>query len=150
MEKTFTLGNKTYVYDFNLLSVEQAELAREAGEFKLHQQQSMPDSFRQVTKSRGTDFLSIIMGYLLREKVGTEVFAFNRDKAELEVELFVKNLPVNELENLRACVQDFFTGISSTETGNKLLMKDRKPNGTEMLSTMLRMIMPADSNAIAG
>jgi hypothetical protein len=98
--KVFIHKDKTYKYDFNILTVEQAELAREAGEFKYNQLQSEPESFRQVIKSRGAEWLSIVASYLLREVKNGEVQPFNKDKAESEVEAFVKNLPINEYNKL--------------------------------------------------
>ena len=64
--KTFVFEGKAYKYDFNVLTVEQAELAREAGEFKLNQMQNEPENFRQVVKSRGAEWLIIVLSYLLR------------------------------------------------------------------------------------
>jgi hypothetical protein len=137
----FTFNGKTFKYDFNILSVEQAELAREAGEFKINQINSEPESFRQVIRSRGAEWLSIILSYLLRETKDGIVQPFNKDKAETYVEIWIKSLPVNNLEDLRSCVKDFFTGIGKQQTGSILLQGEKKRNGIEMLLPILQKTM---------
>jgi len=144
--KDFTFEGKTFKYDFNALTVEQAELAREAGEFKLHQMQAEPESFRQIVKSRGAEWLSIILSYLLRETKEGILQPFNKDKAETEVENWIKKLPVNHLEDLRSCVKDFFTGIGKQQTGSILLQGERKRNGIEMLLPILQKTMLGNLN----
>jgi hypothetical protein len=139
--KTFFFGDKTYKYDFNILTVEQAELAREAGEFKYNQLQNEPENFRQVVKSRGAEWLSIVLSYLLREVKNEIQQPFNKDKAESEVENFVKTLPVSNWNDLRECVTDFFTGIGKQQTGSILLQGEKKRNGIEMLLPILQKTM---------
>jgi hypothetical protein len=139
--KVFTFDGKTYKYDFNTLTVEQAELAREAGEFKLHQLQAEPESFRQVIRSRGAEWLAIILSYLLRETKDGIMQPFNKDKAETDVENWIKRLPVKYLEDLRSCVKDFFTGIGRQQTGSALLQGEKKRNGIEMLLPILQKTM---------
>ncbi|GAB1372748.1 hypothetical protein MASR1M45_28110 [Candidatus Kapaibacterium sp.] len=106
--KVFIHSGKIYKYDFNLLTVEQAELAREAGEFKYNQLQNEPENFRQVIKSRGAEWLSIVLSYLLREVKNDILQPFNKDKAESEVEAFIKNLPISYLNDLRSVQRIFF------------------------------------------
>jgi len=139
--KVFTFEGKTYKYDFNTLTIEQAELAREAGEFKLHQLQAEPESFRQVIRSRGAEWLAIILSYLLRETKDGIMQPFNKDKAETDVENWIKRLPVKYLEDLRSCVKDFFTGIGRQQTGSALLQGEKKRNGIEMLLPILQKTM---------
>ena len=142
----FTFNGKTFKYDFNILSVEQAELAREAGEFKINQINSEPESFRQVIRSRGAEWLSIILSYLLRETKDGIVQPFNKDKAETDVEIWIKRLPVNYLEDLRSCVKDFFSGIGKQQTGYALLQGEKKRNGIEMLLPILQRTMLGNLN----
>ena len=139
--KVFKFENKTYKYDFNILTIEQAELAREAGEFKLHQLQSEPESFKQLLRSRGAEWLIIISSYLLREYKNDVVQPFNKEKAESEVENWIKRLPLNYLEDIRSCIKDFFTGIGKQQTGLALLLSERKKNGIEMLLPIFQKTM---------
>ena len=139
--KVFTNNGKSYKYDFNILSVEQAELAREAGEFKYNQLQSEPESFRQVIKSGGAEWLSIVLRYLLREVKNDVVQPFNKDKAETETEKFIKDLPIAQINDLKECVTDFFSGIGKKSLGLAILQGERKRNGIEMLLPILQKIM---------
>jgi hypothetical protein len=128
---------RKFVYDFTLLNVEQAELAREAGEFKFNQSQIEPESFKSVLKSNGADWLSIIGGYLLLEMVDGEIQEFNKDKAELETEKFIKGLPATETIGLRGIVQDFFTSIGQEKMILQILQNVRRKNAIETLLPIL-------------
>lgn len=139
--KEFTNNGKIYRYDFNLLTIEQAELAREVGEFKYNQLQSEPESFRQVIKSRGAEWLSIVASYLLREVKNGEVQPFNKDKAESEVEAFVKNLPINEYNKLKECVEDFFCNIERKPLILAIWQGEKKKSGIEILLPILQKSM---------
>lgn len=139
--KTFTFGSRTFKYDFNILTVEQAELAREAGEFKFNQMQNEPESFRQVVKSRGAEWLSIVLSYLLREVKNDALQPFNKDKAETDVETFIKSLPISYWNDLRECVTDFFTGIGRRPLAYAILQGEKKRSGIEMLLPILQRSM---------
>ena len=132
---------KTYKYDFNALTVEQAELAREAGEFKLNQMQNEPENFRQVVKSRGAEWLIIVLSYLLMEIKDDKLQPFNKDQAETDAEFFVKSLPVSYWSDLRECVSDFFTGIGKKPIALAILQGERKRSGIEMLLPILQKTM---------
>lgn len=128
---------KKYRYDFNLLTVEQAELAREIGEWKANQLQSGTDSVSKLLSSRGADYLSMIMSYLLREVKDDIVQAFSRDKAESEVEPFVKSLPAVRLIDLKDCIIDFFTNTGKKPVGLLILEGGKKKNAIEALLPIL-------------
>lgn len=147
--KEFTNEGRTFRYDYNELTVEQAELAREAGEFKFNQLQSDPESFRQLLKSRGAEWLAIVMSYLLREVKNNTLVGFNKDKAESEVEAFVKKLPVVELESLKECVSDFFSNIGKRQVISAILQGEKKKSASEMLLPILQMTMLGNSNKSA-
>lgn len=103
--------------------------------------QGESESFRQIVRSRGAEWLSIILSYLLRETKEGILQAFNKDKAETEVENWIKKLPVNYLEDLRSCVKDFFSGIGKQQTGSALLQGEKKLNGIDMLLPILQKTM---------
>ena len=144
--KVFIHKDKTYKYDFNILTVEQAELAREAGEFKYNQLQNEPENFRQVIKSRGAEWLSIVLSYLLREVKNDILQPFNKDKAESEVEAFIKNLPISYLNDLRECATDFFSGIGKKPLILANLQGEKKRSGIEMLLPILQKTMQGNLN----
>ena len=54
-----------YVYDYNLLTVKQVELAKEVGEFRLLQQLKEPSSFKEVSQSRAAEWIFMCLSYLL-------------------------------------------------------------------------------------
>jgi hypothetical protein len=144
----FTNNGKTYRYDFNILTVEQVELAREVGEFKYNQSQNEPSGFRQVVDSGGAKWLIIAMSYLLRQiDAKGAILPFNKTKAETDTEEFVRNLPVSQWNELRGCASDFFTAIGKNQIASQMLVGEPKKSAIEMLLPALRMIMQGKSNA---
>jgi hypothetical protein len=138
----FEYNGKIYKYDFNEITVEQAELTREIGEFKHNQVQAGTSNFRDAVKSRGVEWLSIAMSYLLREVKNGVTLSFNKDKAEKDTEAFVKSLPVSYLEQLKECVADFFHNTGKSHLILTTLRNERKQNAVEMLLPILTRIMP--------
>ena len=137
----FEHKDRVFLYDFTRITVEQAELARELAEFKIHQNQQDPETFVKLLKSRGVDYLPIMMSYLLVEVKNGEVVPWSRDKAELENEKLIKTMPATETARMRECVQDFFTAIEMSMTGSTLLQSERKQNGEAVLFQTLGKMM---------
>ena len=139
--QTFENNGITYKYDFNILTIEQAELAREVCEFKFNQLQSAPDNFKQVIKSRGAEWLQIAMSYLLRSVKNNEIEPFNKDKAESDTEKFVRTLPVSFMLAIKECINDFFTGIGKTSLSLTLFQNEKKKSGIQTLLPILANLM---------
>ena len=130
----FEFNGKKYVYDFNILTCEQCELAREVGEFRVNAQNNLPGSFAEFKKSGATDWLQLIMAYLLREMKGNEILPFSLNKAESETFAFCKNIVgYANVKRLRECLNDFFTNIELSSIGSQLLQNEKKTSVTEML-----------------
>lgn len=137
----FEHGGKKYCYEFELLTVEQAELAREVGEWKYNQIQFGTDSLDKLYNSRGADYLTIILSYLLREIDDKgEVKAFSRAKANGEVQDFIKELPASNLTALRECVEDFFYNTGKQQIGSLILQGVKKRSGIEILLPLLQQM----------
>lgn len=137
--------NKIYCYEFDLLTVEQAELAREVGEWKYNQIQAGTEQLNKLFSSRGADYLSITMSFLLREIKGDVVQPFVRDKVEAVVEPFVKSLPISQLDKLRECVADFFTNTGKQPVGLAILQGVRKKSAIEMLLPIIQKNLQSNS-----
>lgn len=140
----FTNNTKSYVYDKTLLTIEQVELVRELANFKTNQLIATPNTFKEVVKSGGADFLMSALSYLLIEKNSkNETLEFNRDKAENEVFSFVKKLSAFEDEKILNCVSDFFCSIKKESQLLQILHNPKKDNGIKdlIMSKMLEMMM---------
>lgn len=131
--KEINFQEKKFVYDFNLLTVEQAELAKEVAEFKNNQIQMHPENFRQYVKSNGADWKFIIMSFLLREMKENVVLEFNRDKAEFELENIIRQFPVVQLEVMGEIIQNFFMNMGLGNLTSELLQNNVKRNAIETL-----------------
>lgn len=131
-------NGRKFVFDFETLTIEQVELARELGEFKAHQNQQRPERFEEVISSGGTEWLPTLMCFLLREEVNGTLLPFNLEKARNEIEVFVRNLPAVYLGKIRRIVESFFQITGLSETGSQILHGKRKLDAQEML---LRLMM---------
>jgi len=128
----------TYIYDYNRLCIEAAELAREAGEFRNNMLAAHPDKFDDVLKSKGAEWLSMIARYLLLESKDGNVSDFNKDHAESITDKFVKLLPLKERTKLMEAVNDFFTNIGMT--GISLVANINNQN-SDLMRTLLPIML---------
>ena len=145
LPEIFEYDGKKFVYDFNILTCEQVELAREVGEFRINAQNNLPESFAQFKKSGATEWLQLIMGYLLREVVADMVMKFSINDAESKAYVFAKNIVgYKEVKRLRECLNDFFINIELSSIGSQLLQNEKKVNVTEMLLPSLISSMIAN------
>jgi hypothetical protein len=143
-------NNRKFIYKYKNLSILQAELAREAGEFKRDQLESQPDSFNRIIKSRGAHWLPQICSYLFREYKNDALQKFNLDRVETDIELFFQELPNDERPKLEATIKDFFSNIGLPQTALLLLQRERKPNLTKTLLPLLQTVWQknvADNNS---
>ncbi|MBX3045290.1 MAG: hypothetical protein KIT33_12570 [Candidatus Kapabacteria bacterium] len=132
---------RKFIYKYKNLSILQAELAREAGEFKRDQLEAQPESFKQVLKSRGAHWLPQICSYLFREFKDESLLKFNLDKVETDIEQYFQNLPNEERPKLEESIKDFFTNIGFPQTALLLLQRERKPNLTKTLLPLLQTVL---------
>jgi hypothetical protein len=142
----FIRDNIKYRYDFNLLTVEQAELAREAGEYKANTIQNPPDSFTLLIKSRACDWLTLIMSYLLIEVKDDVPQPFNMANSEIKTQQFIKSLPVIEIQRLRDCVTHFFTNINMSKVSSVILQGVKTKSVQEILFPLIMAMMMNKGN----
>ncbi|MDQ1265843.1 MAG: hypothetical protein QG635_995 [Bacteroidota bacterium] len=130
-------NNRNFIYEFEKLCIEQAELAREAGEFKYDTLNNPPATFKELLKAGGADWLTTVARYLFVEMKNNEEIKFNRDRAEIEIDTFLKSLPVSERPKLQGAVEDFFSAIGKDLIGYMLLQSVRTQQIMQMLSATL-------------
>jgi len=137
LEMTFEYEGRTFKYDPDRITVEMAELAREATEFKVHQTKSTPANFETVIKTKGADWLSIVMSCLLVEYKGDVRIPFNID-IRPNTESWIKQLPKNPyLTDLRRCADDFFQDMQMGSDASGLLVSNEKQSVTEILLQLM-------------
>lgn len=142
----FSNNEKTFIYDFDKITVEQAELTRELLVFKSNQLNATPNTFKEVVKSSGADFTCLALSYLLRERnIKNEILEFNRDKVDSEVLKFVKNLPAKQLDNINNCINNFFCSINREQQLLEIWQVKSKNNDmrnlalSKIMETMMTM-----------
>lgn len=125
------------VYDFNRLTIEQAESAREVAEWKISQIESPPDDFNLILRSRGNDYLPLLCSFLFVPLKDGIPLPFDPDKRP-EVENILRNAPVSILPILRDAVNDFFSNMKLQPVASLLLQTQAERNfQTRLLKILL-------------
>ena len=120
-------SNYKFVYNFNLLTVQQAEIGREISIFKEDQRARGVSDVSEIFKSRGVDYLPMLLAYLTRKIKDDKIMPFVRDVAEVEGLVFFQNLPANKWHGkMLECATDFFSkaGLKSSES---MILAGKKP-----------------------
>ncbi len=144
----FKIDNVTLVYDASIISVTQSELARELAEFKIHQQEALPDKFDQVLRSGGAEYLSLLMAFILREvnPDGT-IRDFDRIRAETIIQPLIAKMPATEITRFQEVIKDFFSITGNSNLSSQLLQGRKKQNAQEALfRTMVQMMLSGKQN----
>lgn len=108
--KTFEHGGQSWVYDPNLITMQQAVIADEALQFKLELMQREPESFTVVVESGGVEWFAKCAGALLvqvRDGVAVPHSPLQWSAACR----FVGELPYGNMSVLKECIEDFFGSI---------------------------------------
>lgn len=132
-----TFNNRKFVYSFNDLSAEAGELAREAGEFKAMQSEGSTDSFNNILRSGGADWLFTICRYLFREEINGILQSYERGKAETQTDKWLRELPLSDVSQLKEVVEDFFCGLNLETTASMLLQPAKNMSVTKMLLPLI-------------
>jgi len=108
--RSFTHGGQTWVYNPDLITMEQAIIADEALQFKLELMQREAETFTQVVEAGGAEWFTKCAGALLvRMEVDTPV---PYSPAQwIAACRHVATMPYAQMAALRECVEDFFTSI---------------------------------------
>ncbi len=146
----FLANTRQYKYDFNLLTVEQAELAFEIAKFKEDQKSNPPETFNQIIKSKAIDWKFLAMSYLVREIKNDKPMPFDRDAAEMHIATDFKQLPINEKSKIEACLTDFFYNTGQSSMIQTCLQGEKKLNVTEILLPMLLRTLGSKENETPG
>lgn len=136
--KTITIdhNNLKLVYDFNELEIEQAELAREVGEFKYHQTEREASNLGEVLRSRGAEWLPIICSYLFKIQSKGEIVPFSRAEAENKLTSHFMKLPIKYRNDMKGAVEDFFSNMGESGITSVILSDASQLKTRAMLLNM--------------
>lgn len=134
--QTFTNGDRTWIYDINLITTEQAVTADEALSFKIDLLQRELESFKQGVEAGVLDWFWQCCGALLREVVEGQPVAHSPAQW-MNAAKFVRELPYQEIARLRSCMEDFFISIDRESELSFVLKSASKKRSTAILSGFL-------------
>jgi len=144
MIQDLKLGERTFRYDFNILTIAQVTLATAVVEFRYYQiQQGQPSTFQEVLRASASLWLTMTIRYLLREVINDEIQKFDQVKAENEINNLLNELSnTNENDNdnlilLTEVANDFFQHIKKDKMLLSVLTGKRLQNEIETYTTLL-------------
>lgn len=130
-----TYYNRTFRYQFEDLSILQAEGAIEVLKFKLDQENMIRENFKQGLSSEGYKWLSICASFLFCELKDGKPVIFN-EAVQKETELFIQSLPQKKFYKiLEDCTIDFF---SKRDMKNLLLLIQPKKRSESVKETFVK------------
>jgi hypothetical protein len=142
--RTFTNGNLTYVYDLELIEMEQGWNANAVMDFHIEQTQAEHKTFDQLVQSGGLEWFHKCASALLIRKDGEEYLPFS-PIGWREAELFVRKLKWNQFNSLKECVEDFFTSSGGGQKSSLAFTNRSNSAGMRMLLELARTYTPKSS-----
>lgn len=138
----FEHNGKKYIYDFDQIRVEQGEPVIELGKFRSHQDKRVPESFDEIIRSRGAEWMIIAASYLLLEVKDDKVLPFDKQKMERETIQFVRQLPMRERSKLISCIKDFFINTGEQSMLSITTTEFVEPKGMQILTQLIQAFSP--------
>lgn len=132
----FTVDGETYRYERTLLTSEMIEMGIEVLEFKKMQLEKYPESFNEVTRSRGAEWRLIIASHIIRRVDKEKVLKFDLGTVP-KAEAFVKQLPNDQWLRMLECIEDFFYSIERRSDYLTVSSRKRRLSATSMLSAVM-------------
>lgn len=134
----FEHSGRKFIYDFNEISLEQAELAREIASFKITQQEMLNSEidYLKFLNSKGAEWRLLVLSYLLLEEKNDKLIKFERAKIS-EYDKFVKGIKIADYEKVGKVIDDFFINIGMQPITSVLLQNTKNKQTLAMLSTIL-------------
>jgi hypothetical protein len=133
----FEHSGKKFIYDFNELSLEQAEMCREIGTFKLQQVENAVDvDVQKFINSKGAEWRLMLLSYLILEVRGEKVLPFERSKIP-DYEKFIKGIKMIDYKKMEAAIDDFFTNIGLSPITSILQQSIKRKQTIETLLPLL-------------
>lgn len=146
----FKNETEEYHYHFSYVNMLGGELAKEAGEFRIYQLDSLPDDFKTLLKTGGAEWRFIIVRYLLREFKDGIMQKFDKGLAETKVDQFLRELPLNESPKLDKIIMNFFLNIEKEKEGLTILQSYSSKKKEKMLyQTLNNLIMKEGKKPIS-
>jgi len=136
-ERTFTHGGKTWVYNPDMICIEQAILAEEALQFKLELMQREVDTFNAVVDAGGTEWYSKCVGALLLQMVDGVVVPHTNMQWVAATE-FVRSMPYSLMPSVKECLDDFFTSTGKSKGLSYVLNERSNMTSNRVVSALVK------------
>jgi len=105
----FVINEKKLVYDYNKLTIVQAESALEILRFKNDMDSIKPESFFHVKRAGGHTWRSQVLAYLVSEEIDSKLKVFTEGDEEKNVLLIRQLQGEANYKKMEDCINDFFT-----------------------------------------
>jgi hypothetical protein len=138
-ERRFTAGGLTYVYNPDLITMEQAIIADEALQFKLELMNRDVASFTAVLEAGGVEWFAKCAGALLVRVEGDVPVPYSPAQWSQAVR-FVQTLPYAQMPALKECLEDFFSSIGRGKGLSYVLSERSKMTSNRVVSDLLKIM----------
>jgi hypothetical protein len=127
----------TFIYDFDLLRIEQICLAEEVFEYKRQQINTPPRRFDEILTSGGGGYFYTALGYMLVKTIDGKPQKYEGLTSASEAVQFVSRLGGDDYSRLREVVNDFFTRIDRSKLASRVLQHNADPKLDELLASLV-------------
>lgn len=138
----FAHGASRYVYSFELITLEQGQLASEVVYFKKQQIDRPAKSVNDMLLSGAGEYLIRAFAYLLTEVDATGGYKpFDRVRGYDAALRFARALPMSENHLVQECIEDFFTRTGRQQIVSDVLLREPGIDVNALLESALRAAM---------
>ncbi len=136
--KLFSYNGRDYIYDFNIITFEQAQLATEVMQFKKQTLDKPPKSLTELIRSGSAEYLARVFAYIIvRVEPDGSLEKFNRVRGYDAALAFVQGLPVSMWQTVEECITDFFGRMGKESLASTVLSHESDLDVSAIVSSML-------------
>ncbi|MBS1562588.1 MAG: hypothetical protein JSS89_13365 [Bacteroidetes bacterium] len=139
--RVFDNGTKAMIYSFDELTVEQVEFANEVLDWKMQQRNKPADSFHEISRSGGAEWLTMVASYLVVPYVDGKHGEFDIGVVHEYASFLRKLKGPQQRSAILEVVNDFFTRTGRLRDLTMILQPGSKLNAKEILSEAIAISM---------
>lgn len=149
LRHVFENNGITYLYDYDLVTFEQAQLATEVMYFKQQTLEKAPKSINDLVLSGSAEYMARAFAFLIvKTEAGVTTEKFRRTTTYDKALAFTQALPAAEWNRVEDCLRDFFGRTGRGELVSNVLSHASQLGVNEIVSMLLQPdVMNAMRNA---
>lgn len=138
-ERSFEHNGQTWMYNPDLITMEQAVIADEALQFKLELSQRELPSFSVAMDAGATEWFAKCAGALIVRVEGGVTIPASPAQWSAAVK-FINSLPYSMMPQVKECLEDFFTSIGRDKAISYVLNERSKRTSNAVVSALVKTL----------